>query len=132
MPSLSLSIGVMSFLNFREERVASASLPLGPTTTPWDPPTGVWLKMPPIKQLEFPFVVEKVSPIEKDLRPPSSRYRKPPPAKPPPMVKACTTPASLTLMPPDGKLVPMRIVLDSPAVPATLEPMEILPLSLPV
>src|SRR4029079_4765546 len=95
MPSLSLSIGAMSFLNRREDRVASASLPLGPTTTACDPATGGWLKMPPRKQLEFPFVVEKVSPIEKDLRPPSSRYTKPPPPKPPPMGKACTTPASL-------------------------------------
>ena len=43
-----------------------------------------------------------------------------------PMVKDGRRPPPLTAMPPDGKLVPTRLVLDSPATPAVPAPILIL------
>src|SRR5262245_13038083 len=126
MPWLILSIGAMSFLNRREERLASASLLSGPTTTKWDPAVGVWLKTPPTKQCDAPFVVEKFSAIVTVEPKIVSRYWMPPPLNPEPIVKAATANLSLMLMPLDGKLLPMRMVLDSPAVPRVPAPIQIL------
>src|SRR4051812_30053588 len=133
MPSLSLSIGVISFLNRREERVASASLLLGPTTTAWDPAAGVWLKTPPIKQLEAPFAVLNMSPIETLAKPRRVNIWMPPVLMLAPMVMAlAAAPLLMTLMPPDVEALPMRMALFSPAVPCVAEPMQILLLSVPL
>src|SRR5262249_62327188 len=88
----------MSFLNRREERDTSASLLSGPTTTPLDPAVGVWLKMPPTKQLDAPVVCDKVDSIEMLDKPMISKNWMPAPTRLEAMVNAGAPSMAVALM----------------------------------